>query len=53
MPIPDYQTLMLPLLKLIGKHGSLNRADAVQLISDELQLSEPDRKEVKQSFVTD
>jgi len=46
MSIPDYQTLLLPLLKLIAQKGTLNRRDAVQLISDDLKLNESERHEL-------
>jgi restriction system protein len=44
--IPDYQALMLPLLKLVAMRGKLNRSDAVQLISDELKLTDTERREL-------
>jgi restriction system protein len=46
MSIPDYQTVMLPLLKLIAVHGPMNRSDAVRLIADEFKLSEAQRREL-------
>ena len=46
MAIPDYQTLLLPLLKLIAEKGALNRRDAVQQISDDLKLTESERQEL-------
>ncbi len=46
MAIPDYQALMLPLLKLVAMRGKLNRSDAVQLISDELKLTDTERREL-------
>lgn len=46
MTIPSYQELMLPLLKLVAKHGSLNRADAIQLLSDEFKLTDAERREL-------
>lgn len=46
MPIPDYETVMLPLLKLVAKHGRLNRSDATQLVADEFGLTEVERCEL-------
>ena len=46
MSIPDYQSVMLPLLKLIAKHGPMNRSDAVQLVADEFKLAEVERREL-------
>lgn len=47
--IPDYQTLMLPLLKLISKKGALHMRDAVEILSDEFNLSEKARQEMLSS----
>lgn len=46
MSIPDYQSVMLPLLKLIAKRGPMNRSDAVQLVADEFKLTEAERREL-------
>jgi len=46
MTIPNYQAVMLPLLKLVAEHGSLNRADAVQLLADEFNLTDAERREL-------
>ena len=35
MPIPDYETLMLPVLKLSADGGHHNVRDAVEVLSDE------------------
>lgn len=43
MAIPDYQTVMLPLLKLVAKHGKLKLKDARVMIADELNLSEQEK----------
>ncbi len=43
MAIPDYQTVMLPLLKLIAKHGPMNRSDATRLVADEFKLTDAER----------
>ena len=44
MPIPDYQTLMLPLLRHASKADVLRLRDAYALLGDEFQLSEDERK---------
>ncbi len=38
MPIPTYQEVMLPLLKLVGQ-GEIARQDAVQRLIEEFQLT--------------
>lgn len=45
MPIPDYQTLMLPLLKLVGRHGRLQMSEATQLLSKEFKLTAAESRE--------
>ncbi len=46
MPIPDYQTIMLPLLKFTsdGKEHSLR--EATEFLADEFNLSEEERREL-------
>lgn len=39
MAIPDYQTVMLPLLRIVGKHGSIPVREATELISKEFGLT--------------
>lgn len=46
MPIPNYQEIFLPLLKLVAKHGRLNRSDATQLLADEFSLNKSERREL-------
>lgn len=43
MAIPDHQTLMLPLLKLVEKNTSIKMKDARTQIADESGLSEQER----------
>jgi restriction system protein len=43
MPIPDYQTLMLPTLKL-GATGEIKLKDAYTILSEEFNLSEDERQ---------
>lgn len=45
MPIPDYQAIMLPLLKLADKHDNLNMGVAETLIADEFNLTEAERRQ--------
>ena len=46
MPIPDYQTLMLPLLKLINKVGEIPLKEAAKLLADELGLTEEEKNKL-------
>lgn len=43
MAIPDYQTVMLPLLKIVAQKGPLRSSEAVALVSDHFKLSEEER----------
>ncbi len=45
MPVPDYQSLMLPVLK-IALGGEVRIRDAVDNLADQLEMSESDRAEV-------
>lgn len=42
MTIPDYQTLMLPVLRL-AKEGEIRISDAVERLSDEFALTNEER----------
>lgn len=46
MAIPGYQSVMLPLLKLVAKRGSTNMSDASQLVADEFGLNDAERREL-------
>jgi restriction system protein len=46
MAIPDYQTLMLPLLKYAGDGKEHHIRDAVEELAEEFRLSEEERKEL-------
>ncbi len=46
MAIPDYQTLMLPLLKSVGQRGSLKYSEAVTIVSDHFKLTDDERAEL-------
>lgn len=56
MPIPDYQTIMLPLLKSLVDGQEHRFRDVVEHISNEFNLSEDERKELlpsgKQVIIT-
>jgi len=45
MPIPDYQTLMLPVLRAAAD-GEISRAQCDEKIADEFELSEQERAEM-------
>ena len=44
MAIPDYQTLMLPLLKILSNGNELHFSPLVEVLADEFNLSEIERK---------
>jgi restriction system protein len=46
MAIPDYQTLMLPVLKLAGSGGELRFRDMVEALAHELHLTAEERSEL-------
>ncbi len=46
MAIPDYQTTMLPLLRLASDNQEHRFRDAVQTLADEFDLTEEERKEL-------
>jgi restriction system protein len=46
MPIPDYQTLMLPLLKLAGDGAVHSNRDVVNVLAVQFGVSEKERKEL-------
>jgi restriction system protein len=46
MPIPDYQTLMLPLLKIAGDGKVHTKRDAVNELAVQFNVSEEERKEL-------
>lgn len=43
MSIPDYQSIMLPLLRLAGKQSTISVRDAIEYISDEFKLTKDER----------
>ena len=44
--IPDYQTLMLPLLKITGDGNEYHTRDLIEALSNEFQLTDEERKEM-------
>lgn len=46
MPIPDYQSVMLPLLRLTNEKHELFTREAIDTLADYFQLSEQERMEV-------
>jgi restriction system protein len=46
MAIPDYQTIMLPLLKFAADNQEHSLREAVDYLADEFELSEEERKEM-------
>ena len=52
MAVPDFQTLMLPLLKLASDGQHHNIAEAVERLAQEFQLSDDDRAQILRSGQT-
>jgi restriction system protein len=56
MTVPDYQTLMLPLLKFAADEKEHRVRDAVEYLSNEFHLSSEDRESLlpsgKQTFIS-
>ena len=46
MPIPDYQTLMLPLLRFAGDNNDHTTREAVDVLATEFQLTSAERSEL-------
>jgi restriction system protein len=46
MAVPDFQTLMLPLLKVAGDGHRHTLAEAVEQLAEEFQLSDDDRTQL-------
>ena len=44
--IPDYQSVMLPLLKYAGDKEEHHIRDAIERLADEFKLTEEERKEL-------
>ena len=52
MTVPDFQTLMLPLLKLASDGQQHNLAEAIEQLAQEFQLSDDDRAQLLRSGQT-
>jgi restriction system protein len=46
MAIPDYQSIMLPLLKLAGDEKEHSLREAIEALADEFKLTDEERKEL-------
>jgi restriction system protein len=46
MAIPDYQTIMLPLLKFASDEKEHSIHEAIKILSDQFNLSNDERKEL-------
>lgn len=46
MPIPDYQTLMLPVLKISEDGNAHKFRDSIELLADEFSLTDEERREI-------
>jgi restriction endonuclease Mrr len=46
MAIPDYQSIMLPLLKFVGDEKEHSLRESIEALADEFDLSEQERKEL-------
>ena len=49
MPIPDYQTLMLPLLRFLKDNNEHNIKEAIDHLSAEFKLSEEEKMQILNS----
>lgn len=46
MPIPDYQTLMLPLLRVLAARGEQSKKELVEALASEFKLTDGELKEL-------
>ena len=46
MPIPDYQSIMLPLLKLAGDKKEHSMREAIESVSRTFNLTDTEKKEL-------
>src|SRR3990170_4455432 len=46
MAIPDFQSIMLPFLKIAGDRQERHMREAVEILAEHFNLSEEERKEV-------
>ena len=50
MPIPDYQTLMRPVLVTLDSRGDMSLRQLVDLLSDQCQLTDDERRRMTPSM---
>ena len=46
MPIPDYQTLMLPVLRIASDGEEHRSRDAIEMLAEQFQLTYEERREM-------
>jgi restriction system protein len=46
MPIPDYQAIMLPLLRYLGDGAEHSLRESIEAVADEFQLSDSERRQL-------
>lgn len=46
MPIPDYQTIMLPLLRFLGDNAEHSLRESIESLADEFRLSDSERRQL-------
>ena len=46
MAVPDFQSIMLPLLRLAGDEVEHSVREAIELLADELELTDEERKQL-------
>jgi restriction system protein len=49
MAVPDYQSIMLPLLKIAGDGNEHSKNEAIERLAQQFGLSENERNEILQS----
>lgn len=49
MSIPDYQTIMLPLLKISKEHSQIDLRSATDIISNQFSLTKEEREQTLDS----
>ncbi len=49
MPVPDFQSLMLPLLKITGDGNEHSTSEVIEILAQQFGLSENDRDEMLSS----
>ena len=52
MTIPDYQSVMLPLLRLLSRQEEVRSADAIAVLAAEMKLTDGERAEMLPSGIS-